>query len=144
MKKLSFDRRALVRVFAGLKHYRLALAASLLLAAAVVALSLYIPLLTGQAIDCIIGKNNVNWSGVWQACLAIGGCTLLSALFQWLMNVINNRITYGMVRRLRREAFEKLQRLPLSYIDSHPTGDVLSRMITDVDQFTDGLLLGFA
>ena len=144
MKKLTFDRRALARVFAGLKHYRLALAISLLLAAAVVALTLYIPLLTGQAIDCIIGKDNVNWNGIWKVCLSIGICTLISALFQWLMNVINNRITYGMVRRLRREAFEKLQRLPLSYIDSHPTGDVLSRMITDVDQFTDGLLLGFA
>ena len=144
MKKLTFDRRALARVFAGLKHYRLALAASLLLAAAVVALTLIIPLLTGRAIDSIIGRDNVRWSGVWQACILIGVCTLLSALFQWLMNVINNRITYGMVRRLRREAFEKLQRLPLSYIDSHSTGDVLSRMITDVDQFTDGLLLGFA
>ena len=144
MKKLTFDRRALARVFTGLKHYRLALAASLLLAAAVVALTLYVPLLTGQAIDCIIGKDNVNWSGVIKICITIGVCTLISALFQWLMNVINNRITYGMVKRLRRETFEKLQRLPLSYIDSHPTGDVLSRMITDVDQFTDGLLLGFA
>ena len=144
MKKLTFDRRALARVFTGLKHYRLALAASLLLAAAVVALTLYVPLLTGQAIDCIIGKDNVNWSGVIKICITIGVCTLISALFQWLMNVINNRITYGMVKRLRREAFEKLQRLPLSYIDSHPTGDVLSRMIGDVDQFTDGLLLGFA
>ena len=144
MKKLTFDRRALARVFAGLKHYRLALAASLGLAAAIVALTLYIPLLTGQAIDCIVGKDNVNWNGVFQACISIGICTLLSALFQWLMNVINNRITYGMVKRLRREAFEKLQRLPLSYIDSHPTGDVLNRMISDVDQFTDGLLLGFA
>ena len=144
MKKLTFNRRALARVFTGLKHYRLALAASLLLAAAVVALTLYVPLLTGQAIDCIIGKDNVNWSGVIKICITIGVCTLISALFQWLMNVINNRITYGMVKRLRREAFEKLQRLPLSYIDSHPTGDVLSRMIGDVDQFTDGLLLGFA
>ena len=144
MKKLTFDRHALARVFAGLKHYRLALAASLGLAAAVVALTLYIPLLTGQAIDCIVGKDNVNWNGVLKACVSIGVCTLISALFQWLMNVINNRITYGMVKRLRREAFEKLQRLPLSYIDSHPTGDVLSRMISDVDQFTDGLLLGFA
>ncbi|MBO7273528.1 MAG: ABC transporter ATP-binding protein [Clostridia bacterium] len=144
MKKLTFDRRALARVFAGLKHYRLALASSLLLAAAIVALTLYIPLLTGQAIDCIIARGNVNWNGVWKACIAIGVCTLLSALFQWLMNVINNRITYGMVKRLRREAFEKLQKLPLSYIDSHPTGDVLSRLIGDVDQFTDGLLLGFA
>ena len=144
MKKLTFDRRALARVFAGLKHYRLALAASLLLAAAIVGLTLYIPLLTGQAIDCIIGKDNVDWNGVWKACIAIGVCTLLSALFQWLMNVINNRITYGMVKRLRREAFEKLQKLPISYIDAHPTGDVLSRLIGDVDQFTDGLLLGFA
>ena len=144
MKKLTFDRRALARVFAGLKHYRLALASSLLLAAAIVALTLYIPLLTGQAIDCIIARGNVNWNGVWKACIAIGVCTLLSALFQWLMNVINNRITYVMVKRLRREAFEKLQKLPLSYIDSHPTGDVLSRLIGDVDQFTDGLLLGFA
>ena len=144
MKKLTLDRRALARVFAGLKHYRLALAASLGLAAAVVALTLYIPLLTGQAIDCIVGKDNVNWNGVFKACLSIGICTLISALFQWLMNVINNRITYGMVKRLRRDAFEKLQRLPLSYIDSHPTGDILSRMISDVDQFTDGLLLGFA
>lgn len=144
MKKLTFDRHALARVFAGLKHYRLALAASLGLAAAIVALTLYIPLLTGQAIDCIVGKDNVNWNGVFQACISIGICTLISALFQWLMNVINNRITYGMVKRLRREAFEKLQRLPLSYIDSHPTGDVLNRMISDVDQFTDGLLLGFA
>ena len=144
MKKLTFDRRSLSRVFAGLKHYRIALAASLLLAAAIVALTLYIPLLTGQAIDCIIGKDNVDWNGVLKTCIAIGVCTLISALFQWLMNVINNRITYGMVKRLRREAFEKLQRLPLSYIDSHPTGDVLSRIIGDVDQFTDGLLLGFA
>ena len=144
MKKLTFDRRALARVFAGLKHYRAALVASLLLAAAIVALTLYIPLLTGQAIDCIIARGNVDWNGVWKACIAIGICTLLSALFQWLMNVINNRITYGMVKRLRREAFEKLQKLPLSYIDSHPTGDVLSRLIGDVDQFTDGLLLGFA
>ena len=83
MKKLTFDRRALSRVFAGLKHYRLALAASLLLAAAVVALTLYIPLLTGQAIDRIIGKDNVDWSGVWRVCIAIGICTLISALFQW-------------------------------------------------------------
>ena len=144
MKKLSFDRRTASRVLAGLKHYRLALLVSLLLAAAVVALTLYIPLLTGDAIDGIIGKENVDWSLVTGICIRIGVCTLLSALFQWVMNVINNRITYGMVRRLRRETFEKLQRLPLSYLDQNGVGDVVSRMITDVDQFTDGLLLGFA
>ncbi len=143
-KKFSFDRRTLARVVAGLRHYRLALCISLLLAAAVVALSLYVPLLTGDAIDAIVGKGQVNWSSVTDICILIGICTMLSALFQWLMNVINNRITYGMVRRLRREAFEKLQRLPLSYLDSCSVGDTVSRMITDVDQFTDGLLLGFA
>ncbi|MBQ9773108.1 MAG: ABC transporter ATP-binding protein [Clostridia bacterium] len=143
-RKMKFDKRTVGRVLRGLKHYRIALAISLLLAAANVALTLAVPLLTGRAIDRIIGAWRVDWSGVLTACTQIGICTLIAALFQWVMNVINNRITYGMVRRLRRDAFEKLQRLPLSYLDSHPTGDTVSRMISDVDQFTDGLLLGFA
>ncbi|MBQ9784034.1 MAG: ABC transporter ATP-binding protein [Clostridia bacterium] len=143
-KKHSFDKKTLFRVLKGLKHYRIALACSLLLAAASVALTLIVPLLTGLAIDEIVGRGNVNWRGVLTIATQIGICTLANALCQWLMNVINNRITYGMVRRLRRAAFEKLQRLPLSYLDSHPAGDTVSRMIADVDQFTDGLLLGFA
>ena len=145
-KKLlpSFDMRTVKRVLRGLHHYRAALLVSLLLAALNVTLSLAIPLLTGQAIDGILGKGNVMWHTVTHAVLLIAICTGVSALSQWVMNVLNNRITYGMVRRLRREAFEKLQRLPLSYLDQHPTGETVSRMISDVDQFTDGLLLGFA
>ncbi len=144
MKKPSFDRRTVGRVIAGLKHYRLALLISLLLAALNVALTLIIPLLTGQAIDYMIGKGNVNFDGVYTVCIQIAICTAVAALSQWVMNVLNNRITYGMVRRVRRDAFAKLQKLPLSYLDSHAPGDTVSRMITDVDQFTDGLLLGFA
>ncbi len=140
----SFDRRTVGRVLKGLHHYRAALLVSLILAALNVSLSLAIPLLTGQAIDGILTVGNVTWEKVMQAVLLIAVCTVVSALAQWVMNVLNNRITYGMVRRLRREAFEKLQRLPLSYLDKHPTGETVSRMISDVDQFTDGLLLGFA
>lgn len=143
-KKSGFDTKTVKRILHDLKHYRAALILSLLFAAVSVALTLYIPLLTGDAIDFIIAQNNVNFSGVWQIALAIALCTLTCAVCQWLMNVINNRITYGMVRKLRREAFEKLQKLPLSYLDNRSVGEIVSRMITDVDQFTDGLLMGFA
>ena len=137
-------RAALPRVLRRLKHYHLALLVSLLLSAVTVALTLYIPLLTGDAIDLIVDRGLVDIDGVFKICIQIGVCALFSALAQWLMNVLNNRITYGLVRTLRREAFEKLQRLPLSYLDSHSTGETVSRMMTDVDQFTDGLLMGFA
>ncbi len=143
-KKTGVDRKTVMRVLKGLKHYRILLSLSLLLAALNVALTLAIPLLTGQAIDHIIGAGDVVWDGVKNAAIGIMICALLSAASMWVMNVLNNRITYGMVRILRREAFQKLQRLPLSYMDSHPTGETVSRMIADVDQFTDGLLLGFA
>ena len=143
-KNKGFDSRTLKRIFRDLRRYLPALILSLLFAAGTVALTLYIPLLTGDAIDLIIGKDNVDLSGVLRIAVIIGICTLVSALCQWLMNVINNRITYGMVRKLRRDAFEKLQKLPLSYLDSHSVGEIVSRMMTDVDQFTDGLLMGFA
>ena len=143
-KKRGFDLRTLKRVLLDLKHYRVPLLFSLLFAAGSVALSLYIPLLTGDAIDLILGKGRVDLKGVGHIAILIGICTLAAALCQWLMNVINNRITYGMVRKLRRDAFQKLQKLPLSYLDTHSVGEVVSRMMTDVDQFTDGLLMGFA
>ena len=143
-KKNSAPKGTLKRVLSRLGRYRGAMLLSLCLAAAGVLLSLYIPLLTGEAIDFMIGPEQVDWNGVIGVSVRIGIATLLSALCQWVMNVINNRITYGMVKRLRREAFEKLQRLPLSYLDSHPTGETVSRMISDADQFTDGLLMGFA
>ena len=143
-KQKGFDRKTLARILQDLKHHRLALILSLLFAAGTVALSLYIPLLTGRAIDNIVGRGNVDWRGVVAIAISIGICTLVSALLQWLMNVINNRITYGTVKKLRHDAFEKLQKLPLSYLDSHSVGDIVSRMMSDVDQFTDGLLMGFA
>ncbi|MBE6600934.1 MAG: ABC transporter ATP-binding protein [Ruminococcaceae bacterium] len=143
-QKPQFDRKTVKRVLQGLKHYRIALIFSLLFAAATVALTLYIPLLTGDAIDLMVGKGLVDWNGIVKIVVTIGICTLLSALAQWLMNVLNNRITYGMVRKLRHDAFVKLQKLPLSYVDSHSVGETVSRMISDVDQFADGLLMGFS
>ncbi len=135
---------AIKKVLYRLRHYRLAMLTSLLLATLNVLLTLYIPLLTGNAIDFILGKEQVYWSGIKTVALQILFCTLLAATTQWLMNLLNNYITYGLVRRLRKEAFAKLQRLPLSYLDTHQTGETVSRMVNDVDQFTDGLLMGFA
>ena len=143
-QKKGFDKKTVMRILHDLKHYRAALILSLLLAAGTVALTLYIPLLTGDAIDLIVDRGFVDMPGVIRIAVLIGICAALSALFQWLMSVINNRITYGMVKKLRRDAFEKLQKLPISYHDSHAVGETVSRMMTDVDQFTDGLLMGFA
>ena len=143
-KNKGFDKKTVLRVLRDLKHHRILLAISLLFAAVTVFLNLYIPLLTGDAIDMMITKGAVNWSGVVRIALQIGICTLVAALCQWLMNVLNNRITYAMVKKLRRDAFEKLQKLPISYLDSHSVGETVSRMMSDVDQFTDGLLMGFA
>ncbi len=142
--KQKFDTKTIRRVLSDLKRYRLMLLFSLFFAALNVALTLYIPLLTGHAIDLMIGKGQVDWDGVVTIVIQIGICTGISALCQWLMNVLNNRITYGMVRKLRRDAFEKFQKLPLSYLDSHSVGEIVSRLMTDVEQFTDGLLMGFA
>ncbi len=143
-KKEGYDSRTMKRVFAGLKPYRTLLILSLLFAAASVYFTLRIPLLTGDAIDRMIGVDAVDLPAVISICIRIGICALLCAACQWLMNVLNNRITYGMVKKLRANAFEKLQRLPLSYLDQHPVGETVSRMISDADQFTDGLLMGFA
>ncbi|MBR3894623.1 MAG: ABC transporter ATP-binding protein [Clostridia bacterium] len=144
MKNKGFDSSTLRRILRDLRHYRPALILSLLLAAATVAITLYTPFLTGKAIDLIVDEGKVNIPQVMLIAAQIGVCTVISAICQWVMNVINNRITYGMVRKLRRDAFEKLQRLPLSYLDSHSVGEIVSRMMTDVDQFTDGLLMGFS
>ena len=143
-QKKGFDKKTVVRILRDLKHYRPAMIFSLLLAAGTVALTLYIPLLTGDAIDLIIDRGLVDMNGVTRIAILIGICTAFSAIFQWLMSVINNRITYGLVKKLRRDAFEKLQKLPIAYHDSHAVGETVSRMMTDVDQFTDGLLMGFA
>ncbi len=132
------------KVLGYLKAYKLLFAISLILALAQVAGTLYIPILVGNAIDMAIEAGKVDFDGIYKILAQIGVVTLLTALCQWVMNVCNNRITFGIVRRLRRDAFNKIQSLPLSYIDSHPVGDTVSRVISDADQFSDGLLMGFS
>lgn len=130
-------------VICRLGRYRIFLVFSILLATVSVALTLYIPKLTGHAVDYVIGKGEVNFPGVIRVMIQIGVCTLITALAQWLMNVCNNKMTYQMVQDIRNEAFDKIEQLPLKYIDGHPYGEVVSRVIADVDQFSDGLLMGF-
>lgn len=131
------------KVFLRLGRYRIFVVFSVLLAAVSVALTLYIPKLTGYAVDEIVGPGKVDFPGVFRIVIQIGVCTLITALAQWLMNVCNNKMTYQIVQDIRNEAFRKIQILPLKYIDGHPYGEVVSKVIADVDQFADGLLMGF-
>lgn len=142
-KKKINQRDTLKKVFRYLGRYRIFVVFSLLLAAVSVALTLYVPKLTGRAVDCIVGAGAVDFPGVFRVMVQIGVCTLVTALAQWLMNVCNNKMTYQVVQDIRNEAFRKIEILPLKYIDGHPYGDVVSRVIADVDQFADGLLMGF-
>ena len=142
-KKQKSQAATLKEVICRLGRYRIFLVFSILLATVSVALTLYIPKLTGHAVDYVIGKGKVNFPGVIQVMIQIGVCTLITALAQWLMNVCNNKMTYQMVQDIRNEAFDKIEQLPLKYIDGHPYGEVVSRVIADVDQFSYGLLMGF-
>lgn len=142
-KKQKSQAATLKEVICRLGRYRIFLVFSILLATVSVALTLYVPKLTGHAVDYVIGKGKVNFPGVIQVMIQIGVCTLITALAQWLMNVCNNKMTYQMVQDIRNEAFDKIEQLPLKYIDGHPYGEVVSRVIADVDQFSDGLLMGF-
>lgn len=142
-KKQKSQAATLKEVICRLGRYRIFLVFSILLATVSVALTLYIPKLTGHAVDYVIGKGKVNFPGVIQVMIQISVCTLITALAQWLMNVCNNKMTYQMVQDIRNEAFDKIEQLPLKYIDGHPYGEVVSRVIADVDQFSDGLLMGF-
>lgn len=123
--------------------YKIFLLLSIILAAISVALTLYIPILTGNAVDCIVGPGEVDFAGILVILKKMAVIILLTALVQWLMNACNNKIAYQVVRDVRDEAFKKLEILPLKYIDSHAHGDIVSRIIADVDQFSDGLLMGF-
>ena len=143
-KKMSSEQsEVLKKVLRYMRRYWFYLAISILLAAITVASTLYIPLLTGDAVDCIVGKGHVDWAGVFavlkQMAIVIG----VTALAQWGMNICNNKLTYQIVRDIRNEAFAKLEILPLKYIDQKSTGEIVSRIIADVDQFADGLLMGF-
>ena len=142
-KKKPGQGETLKKVFRYLGKYRIFVVFSILLATISVALTLYVPKLTGYAVDYIIAAGKVNFPGVFRVMIQIGVCTLITALAQWLMNVCNNKMTYQVVQDIRNEAFRKIEILPLKYIDGHPYGEVVSRVIADVDQFADGLLMGF-
>ena len=131
------------RVLEKIRPYRFFVGCSLIVAAVSVAAQLYIPILCGSAIDLMLGKGRVDFAGVMQIILQIVAVALLAAFAQWLLSVCNNRITFSVSRDLRNAALRKIQTLPLSYLDSHPSGDIVSRMIADVDTFADGLLMGF-
>ena len=131
------------KVLSYLKIYRIHFILSLIFTAVSVALTLYVPILVGDAIDLAVGPDNVDMAGIGRILLKIGISVAVTALLQWIVNALNNRMTYGIVRNIRHEAFVRLQNVPVSYIDSHRTGEIVSRMITDVDQFSDGLLMGF-
>ncbi len=145
MGKKQDDRQAetLKKVFYRLGRYRIILVFTILLSVITVALTLYIPKLTGKAVDCIAAKGQVDFGGVIEILWQIGICILITALAQWLMNICNNKMTYQIVQDIRNDAFQKIEILPLKYIDSHSYGEVVSRVIADVDQFADGLLMGF-
>lgn len=137
------NKQILNRVFSYVGRYKIHLAFSLLLAAVSVAGTLYVPVLLGNVIDFIVDKGKVDFDGMVpilvEVCVIVG----VVALSQWIMNVLNNKITFGVVKDMRDKAFSKIEKLPVSYIDSHPSGEVVSRVIADVDQFADGLLMGF-
>lgn len=139
MNKTSTLKKVLKRI----EKYRILVILSLLMAAATVVLTLYLPILSGQAVDGIIAKGMVNFTGLFRILKTMVVVIVATAVFQWLMNIINNHITYHVVQDIRKEAFEKLEKLPLKYVDSHSYGDIVSRMIADVDQFAEGLLMGF-
>ena len=143
-KKISSEQsETLKKVLRYMKRYWFFLALSIGLAAITVASTLYIPLLTGDAVDCVIGKGQVDFAGVFAVLKRMVAVIGVTALAQWGMNICNNKMTYQIVRDIRNEAFAKLEILPLKYLDGHPSGEVVSRIIADVDQFADGLLMGF-
>ena len=139
-KKTMSQKETMKRVLRYIKKYRLVVALSLLLAAVTVALTLYIPILTGDAVDLIVGKGQVDMPGVFQIMMKIAVVMVITAAAQWVMNTCNNYITYHVIRDIRSDAFQKLEILPLKYMDTHAYGDVVSRVIADVDTFADGCL----
>ena len=144
MPKLKANNSTLKKVLGRIARYRLNAVLSILLSAVYVGLSLYVPILAGRAIDNIIAPGSVDYAQIMLELTKIAVVAAIAALAQWLMNIINNSMTYNVVKDMRTEAFDRLMKLPLSYIDAHPYGETVSRIIADVDQFADGLLLGFS
>lgn len=135
--------KTLRRILTYIREYRLWVVFSLIMAVATVALTLYVPILTGRAVDRIVGQGNVDFGGLLRILRVILIAVAFTSVFQWLMNHINNKITYRVVKDVRTRAFNQLEVLPLRYIDSHSSGDLISRIIADIDQFSEGLLMGF-
>lgn len=142
-KQAKHNPHTLKRVLSYIRPYSFSLVLSILCAIVNVALTLYVPVLIGDAIDCIIGKGDVAFTTLFNVLIRFGIVVTATAIAQWFMNLANNRITYCVVRDIRTDAFTHLQKLPIGYIDSNPHGDTISRIITDIDQFSDGLLMGF-
>ena len=143
MEEKRSQTQTIQKILSYLKKYRFLIALSLLLAALSVALTLYVPILAGDAIDLIVEPGNVDMPGVLMLLKRIVVIMLLTALAQWIMNICNNKITYYVIKDIRESAFRKIEILPLKYIDNHSTGEIVSRVIADVDTFADGLLMGF-
>lgn len=137
------NKQILNRVFSYVGRYKIHLAFSLLLAAVSVAGTLYVPVLLGNVVDFIVDNGKVDFDGMVPILVEVCVIVCVVALSQWIMNVLNNKITFGVVKDMRDKAFSKIEKLPVSYIDSHPSGEIVSRVIADVDQFADGLLMGF-
>ena len=139
----SRQRSTLRKVMNYIRRYWGYLGMSVILAGITVALTLYLPILTGRAVDLIIEKGLVDFAGIFTILKRMAVVIIVTAAAQWIMNACNNKITYNIIRDIRKEAFEKIEKLPLKYIDSHSYGEIVSRVIADVDQFADGLLMGF-
>ena len=137
------NKEIIKRIFSYVKRYNALMIFSLLLSVVSVAGALYIPVLVGRAIDLIVDSGAVYFDNIFSILIKIAVIVAVTAVCQWIMNVLNNKITFGVVRDMRDKAFSKIERLPVSYIDSHPGGDIVSRVIADADQFADGLLMGF-
>lgn len=137
------QKETIKKVLRYIKKYSFFVICSLVLAVITVALTLYVPILTGNAVDVIVGPGQVDFGKVTQILMKIAIAIAITMVAQWIMNVCNNKITYNVIRDIRSEAFEKLQDLPLKYLDGHSYGEIVSRVIADVDQFADGLLMGF-
>lgn len=137
------QREILKKVINYIKSYRVYLIFSILLAVLTVALTLYIPVMVGYAIDCIVSEGKVDFQGLVPIIVKILVASVITAVAQWIMNTLNNKMTYHISRDIRNEAIEKIEHLPLKYIDGHQSGDIVSRVIADVEQFSDGLLMGF-
>ena len=141
--KAKFKMSTVKKVVGAIKNYRFLLALSILLATVTVGLTLYIPIIIGDAIDLIIDKNNVDFDRIWLLLVNVIIISVAIALLQWIMNNVNNKITFNVTRDVRNQAFDKPEKLPLKYIDSHSYGEILSKMISDVDELANGLLMGF-